>query len=279
MNSAPALPVTTATMLVNGVESAMVDARDRGLHYGDGLFETIACRAGRPRWLEAHLQRLTLGAERLGLQLPDAALLRAELAQLAAGQQRCLLKLIVTRGLATARGYAPTGDEQPTRILSRHAWPEAAPAPFRVAYSRVPLAENPLLAGIKHLNRLEQVLAQRELAGSALQELLMCTAAGAVVCGSMSNLFLCEEAGLATADLQACGVAGVTRARVLRAAEALGIRVRIGTLTVAEVAAAGGAFLCNVRLGLQPVDWLAGRSVQRDLRLTALERWVDDDRH
>src|SRR5262249_32476477 len=110
-------------MLINGRETLQVDARDRGLQYGDGLFETMAVVEGGVRRLEAHMARLSLGCQRLGIPAPDRRLLEAEIAQLCSGQARAVLKLIVTRG-AGARGYRPPAQPQPTRILSLDPWPD-----------------------------------------------------------------------------------------------------------------------------------------------------------
>ena len=98
--------------LINGEPGELLSSRDRGLQYGDGLFETMRCEHGRPRWFERHLARLALGCDRLGMAAPDGALLRAEAQLLAGSAPRALVKIILTRGTATARGYRPAGDEQ-----------------------------------------------------------------------------------------------------------------------------------------------------------------------
>src|SRR5580658_5307555 len=148
---------------VDGQPADTVSSADRGLQYGDGLFETISCIAGQPRWLARHLARLRRGCERLRIGFSAFDELADEITGHAAGQERCILKLILTRGSAHRRGYRPAGDETPTRILSRHAWPDDSAQPagsiadFPVAVSGVRLGINPRLAGLKHLNRLEQV--------------------------------------------------------------------------------------------------------------------------
>ena len=109
----------------NGRLTPQVPALDRGLQYGDGLFETISCVDGQPRWLERHLQRLALGCQRLKISSPDAALLRGEIVATARSTDRSMLKLIVTRGSAMERGYRPTGREQATHVLLQYPWPAA----------------------------------------------------------------------------------------------------------------------------------------------------------
>ena len=268
MSAAPAT-------LINGRRQDLWSVHDRGLQYGDGLFETLSCVGGRPRWFDRHLARLALGCERLGIPAPDGALLRAEVQALLGAAPRAMIKIILTRGVATARGYRPVGDEQPTRIVSAHEWIARANPEFRLGLTAVPLGVNSRLAGLKHLNRLEQVLAQREAAERGLQEVLMRSSAGEVVCGSMSNLFVCRGGELLTAPVTQCGVAGVMRALVLEAAPRLGIAVRIAPLSERDVDAATALFVTNVRLGLQPVHWYQGRRLELDERGVRLQELID----
>ena len=168
---------------------------DRGLHYGDGLFETIACRNGEPRFLGEHLERLAVGCERLGMELGSRGGLVEDVARLAAGKVRALVKVLVTRGPATARGYAPRGDERPSRIVLRYGWPAEDPRSAErgvaVRIANFTLAENPRLAGLKHLNRLEQVLARAELMGSGLDEALLLSRSGCLCNTSRPSTSYC----------------------------------------------------------------------------------------
>ena len=260
-------------MLVDGRPSRALQADDRGLLYGDGLFETIRCEHGKARWLSHHWQRLSVGAARLHLPMPDLATLDGEVAQMAAGEERCLVKVVLTRGVGP-RGYRPSGTERPTRIVARHDWPAAAPEAVQLGRSSVPLGENPRLAGIKHLNRLEQVLAQMELQPGLVDEVLMFTSSGQPVCGSMSNLFVCQEHELLTPAVHLCGVAGVMRTLVLEAAAALSLSLRIVALREEEIARATGLFMSNVRWGLMPVAEFVGRVMQTDARVQRLWRHI-----
>jgi len=263
-------------VLVNGGVGAPLSPFDRGLHFGDGLFETIHCANGQPCWWPLHWQRMQRGAERLGLQLPAPEQLKAEVVELALHAERCLVKLIVTRGEAVARGYAPIGRESGTRIALRYDWPAPPPPLFRARLAKMTLGENPWLAGIKHLNRLEQVLAQREMVAAGCDEVLLRAGSGRVVCGSMSNLFIATGDGLVTPDLELCGVEGVMRAMVLQACAALRLPVRVAAISTENLATAISVFVTNVRLGAQPVHSLDGRSLAIDPRIAQLQRWIDD---
>src|SRR5712691_1776264 len=122
------MTATADTVLVNGVPAAGVSALDRGVHFGDGLFETIACVKGRPRFLPLHLERLEFGCERLAVTAPNLEEIRAEVTQLARDVDRAIVKVLVTAGEALARGYARAGNETATRITIRYPWPHESAA-------------------------------------------------------------------------------------------------------------------------------------------------------
>lgn len=247
---------------VPGAPGARALLLDRGLHFGDGLFETIACVGGRPRFLEEHLHRLAHGCERLNIGAPPAELGR-EIETLGHGVDRALIKVLYTRGVATARGYAPSGAERPTRIVLRYAWPDEDPRHrsegVAVQMGALTLGENPRLAGLKHLNRLELVLARAELAGSPCMEALLCTGAGHLISGTMSNVFLVHGGRIETPRLDRCGVDGVMRRVVMRAAAEAGLPVEEMRLTQADLDSAQEVFLTNVRIGIWPVRAVQAR--------------------
>ena len=229
---------------------------DRGLEFGDGVFETIAVVAGRPRLLDAHLARLASGCSRLRLAPPAAELLRAEVATAARTPGTGLVKLIVTRG-AGGDGYAPVAGAVPHHRL--YALPaRQRPATFAtdgvaVRWCDVRLAEQPLLAGIKHLNRLEQVLARAEWTDPAVAEGLLRDVHGRLVCGTMSNVFIVIRDQLVTPSLARAGVAGVMRAALLEAFRAAGAAVVERDVEPAELATASELFLSNALIGAWPV--------------------------
>ncbi len=258
--------MTAATVWINGRRAARLSALDRGLHYGDGLFETLACLKGRPRFLSLHLARLALGCARLRLSAPGPQRLRAAIEQAAAQADRSIVKLLVTRGPAVARGYA-AGGEQGSWLVIRYPWPEEDPAlalsGVRVRTAATRLGENPALAGLKHLNRLEQILARNEDSVIEAEETLMLSHSGKLISGTMSNVFLVHEAGgrlrLRTPDLALCGVAGVMRSVVLREAAQEGISASECALAPPDLDTAAEVFLTNARIGIWPVRSIDGR--------------------
>lgn len=251
---------------VEGRADGSLSALDRGVHYGEGLFETIACVAHRPRFLALHLERLALGCRRLALPMPEVAGLRARIEQSAAEVPRALIKVLLTRGPGRARGYR-WGGESGNCVIIRYPWPDeqAALGPARVRIAATRLGENPALAGMKHCNRLEQVLAANEADGAKADEALMLSSGGQLICGTMTNVFLVDSvngaARVRTPEIRTCGVAGVMRRVVLREAARAGITVRESALTLEDLAAAEEVFLTNARLGVWPVRELAGRTL------------------
>ncbi len=243
-------------------DAPAVPVLERALHYGDGLFETIACLEGRPRLLERHLRRLSAGCERLGLDAGAVSLLARETHALARGTTRAIVKLLLTRGSAHLRGYGLLGTERVRRIALRYAWPAGEGAGgeegVRVRLATLRLGENPALAGIKHCNRLEQVLARREWRDPSIAEALLFSSSGALISGTMSNLFLVRGSKLVTPLIDRCGVAGVMRGLVLELAASAGISAEERRLEAADLKSAEELFLTNALSGIRPVRELDG---------------------
>ena len=247
--------------LVNG-QSTAVDPADRGLAYGDGLFETMAASDGRIRWLDLHLDRLEEGCRRLEIPAPSRSLVAREIETCCPREGRAVVKLIVTRGPG-ARGYQPPEPPTPTRVLAISPWPDYPRSFYRDGIAmrtcRLRLGENPALAGIKHLCRLEQVLAQLELRGHAVQQGLMLDAGGCVAQGTTSNVFIVVGGELVTPSLARCGIKGVMRRVVLEAARTLRIRAEEREILPAELLGADEVFVTNALFGIWPVTELDGR--------------------
>ena len=242
---------------------------DRGRAYGDGLFETMRVHGGRVPWWQEHWRRLSAGAKRLGLRLPDAAQARDEGASLFADGGDGVLKLILGRGGA-ARGYAPI-DAMPVWSLSRHPLPAPTSADGIVLrWCSTRLAVQPALAGMKHCNRLEQVLARAEWGGDAsihADEGLMCDMEGHVVSATSANVFVLAGGRWSTPVLDRCGVAGICRAWVMGA-----LPVEEARLAPEHLEAAEAVFLCNAVRGILPVARLGARAWSAHPAVHALRR-------
>jgi 4-amino-4-deoxychorismate lyase len=263
------MPSTLEKVLLNGSpdqlahgSAGQISPYDRGVHFGDGLFETIACRRGRPRFLSLHLERLRLGCQRLGIEAgPDD--IATEVRALASEVDSSIVKLVLTRGAAVARGYGVTGREKATRITFRYPWPRetrtGSQDGVQVRTATLRLGENPALAGLKHCNRLEQVLARREWTDPGIAEALLFSSSGKLVSGTMSNVFIVDGSGLRTPRVDLCGVAGVMRRVVLREATRIGIPAVEDVLDAEDLRSADEVFLTNARIGIWPVRALDDR--------------------
>lgn len=261
------------TTLINGVETRSIDCADRGFQYGDGLFTTMRVSGGKPLLLNLHLDRLEADAARLLISFPGRSVLVSEIRHMAERVGDGVVKVILTRGIG-GRGYRPPVSSQGTRVLSGHPLPEypahTSRQGVKVRFCQARLSANPLLAGIKHLNRLEQVLARAEWDDDEIREGLMSDPDGFIVEGVMSNLFLGTGGRLLTPCLDRCGVRGVMRTLVMRLAASEGLAVEEGRFTSDEVLGADELFLTNSVIGLWPIRQLQDRSFP----VGPLTRWM-----
>ncbi len=246
---------------INGRADSGLDPAERALQYGDGVFETLPVNGGEVAYLHRHWQRLRAGCERLQLRFLDWEPLSGEVRRLAEELHQGVIKVIVGRGPG-GRGYGFAEDSTCTRIISTHPPPprptEYASAGIRVRLCQLRMGIQPALAGIKHLNRLEQVLARAEW-GREYAEGLLLDCHGRLVEGTMSNLFIGREGRLFTPRLDLCGVAGVLRSVLIDEAQAQGIEVQRSRLTPLDFASATEVFVCNSVFGIWPVNDIDGR--------------------
>ena len=244
------------SILINGQPQQTISVYDRGLQYGDGVFETMAVRAGTiPLW-PYHWQRLLEGCQRLALPVPDQSQLENEWQQLAAEQDKAVIKIIYSRG-SGGRGYQYPEKVEATRIVLRYPWRDYAAENTQqgvnVRLCSTRLSANPLLAGIKHLNRLEQILARNEWQNANCVEGLMTNQQNQVIDGTMSNVFIVKNAVLMTPSLTSAGVAGVMRRLILQIAETRDLSCKIQDLTLQDINTADEMFICNSLFGIWPV--------------------------
>ncbi len=252
--------------LIDGRESRSIGVDDRGLAYGDGLFETIAVRGGHCRFFPEHLQRLMDGCERLRIPPPAQTVLESEAGGLAKDCDHGALKIIVTRG-AGPRAYAAPTKPRPMRVLGlEHTEPgpaEYAQLGVRVRYCEMPISRNPALAGLKTLNRLEQVLARSEWVNPDIQEGLMLDDRRCVTCGTMTNLFMVSDNVLKTPLLAEAGVTGIMRSKIIQQALSAGIEFRELIISTDDVANASEVFLSNALIGIWPIREIEGTVYER----------------
>lgn len=249
-------------MLVDGLPATQVPAVDRGLNYGDGLFETMRVHHGKVCLLERHLARLRASCRRIDLPYPGDDALAADIARLQpAAEGEGVLRLVLTRGDG-GRGYAPSPNAVARRIVALYPLPEL-PDTLTVGVCTTRVGRSPTLGGLKHLGRLEQVLGAAESAAAGWDEGLMLDEYDRVVEGTRHNLFFARDGQWFTPPLDACGVAGVMRGMVMEALATLGRGGGEASLRYDELHEIEELLLCNAVVGVRDVSIIAGRLLSR----------------
>ena len=255
-------------IIINGNPTQNLPATDRGLQYGDGVWETVLIKEGKLVLLLEHLDRLQLGLNCLGINF-NINHLYNEIELIRQQANNHILKIIITRG-SGGRGYNPAGCDQPTRILSLHPIPKFSKNyhddGINLILCNSRLSHNPQLAGFKHLNRLEQVMARAEF-GEPYQEGLLMDYANDIIEGTMSNIFIIKENHLITPALENCGIRGVMQAQVIKLLNNHGYPIDIKhNITLKDIQAADGLFMTNSVIGVWPVSTFTAESVVVDYR-------------
>jgi 4-amino-4-deoxychorismate lyase len=285
----PATADEPLLVLINGSQELSLSVHDRGFLYGDGLFETIAFRKQKLELLDFHLERLSKGCKRLGIQYNCVQITqdleKARNFLSARGLENAVVKLLLTRGKGQ-RGYSSAGCLTPTCIVYCDSWSAQPPSIYqsgvRIILCDTVISRSPVLAGLKHLNRLEQVMARSEWNDSTIFEGLLFDEFGSVIEGTFSNLFIVtKDAQLHTPDLQYSGVAGVLRRFLIeRLAPSLQLPVFVSDLKWSDIALAQEIFLTNSLIGIVPVSscgdisWPVG-NITRSL-IQGLQEALDD---
>lgn len=267
-------------ILVNGVATDSVAVTDRGLAYGDGVFRTLLVEQGSPRQWPRHYRKLARDCETLTIPCPPETLLARELGHVIDRSDDAVAKVIVTRG-SGARGYAQPHPVSPTRIIQTSPRPDY-PDDFRhsgvgVHWCRTRASSQQRLAGVKHLGRLDSVLARAEWSDPAVPEGLMLDEDDHVIGGTMTNLFIVEDGSLATPLLSRCGVAGVTRERIIEAAGKHGMNCREEPITRARLLDAQAVLLVNSVIGVWQVSECSGHRWKPGDFAGCVREWLDEE--
>jgi 4-amino-4-deoxychorismate lyase len=250
--------------LINGNSSDAISLFDRGLQYGDGLFETIAVEEESLLCWDEHIERLQSGCSRLKIPIPNQDTLTEETRRLTSSIERGIIKIIITRGQG-GRGYALPVNVESTRIISLYPWPEYSfgnpDDGINVRVCNYRYAHNSVLAGIKHLNRLEQVLARSEWTDSLIAEGVVLDHEENVIEGTMSNIFYIKNEILYTPELSACGVEGIVRQKIITLAAELHLEICIHKISLESLMNADEAFMCNSIVGVWPIKMINEKSL------------------
>lgn len=243
-------------MWINGTEQSQLAATDRAVQFGDGCFTTAAIGNGKILLLDRHMQRLQQSCERLWLNGVDWPALAQEMQHAASGHDRAVLKVIISAG-SGGRGYSRSGCSGPTRIVSVSPWPAHYAAlqqtGVRLAVSPVRLARQPQFAGLKHLNRLEQVMIRAHLEQTDADEALVLDTDGWVVECCAANLFWRQGSDVFTPSLEQAGVKGIMRQFCLQLLARSGYNVVEASVKEAALLSADEVVICNALMPVVPV--------------------------
>lgn len=265
-------------ILVNGCVTEYITVNDRGFQYGDGLFETIQILAEQPVFLTQHLQRLTDGCAKLGIPAPDSKELKNEITKVCKNQSASVLKIIISRGIG-GRGYQQPENIIPTRVISLHPFPHYPQNFYETGVNaclcKTPLGLNPILAGLKHINRLEQILARAEWnSNSGIQEGIMLDFNNRVIEGTMTNLFYVKNDIVYTADLTYSGVKGIIRSILIKLLMENNRQVVEHNFDKATLSTADEVFVCNSIIGIWPVKKIDSTHYRVGEITRQLQNWL-----
>ncbi|WP_047046686.1 aminodeoxychorismate lyase [Vibrio mexicanus] len=245
---------------VNGVKQDMISLTDRSFQYGDGCFTTLMTEEGKPLLWMMHQERIEACLNVLGIEHPDWSLLLQWIEQAALPSGKAGVKVHISRGEG-GRGYSPTQVGPSNVTISTFALPEQYSAwrkeGVKLGVSQVKLGLNPILAGHKHNNRLEQVLAKADIEKQSLVDGIVLDINGNVIESTIANIFWVIGDTLYTPDLTLSGVAGVARRSVLEVAEKTSQAVEVGQYRLEALMKADEVFICNSLMGIVPVTRIA----------------------
>ncbi|WP_275794661.1 aminodeoxychorismate lyase [Aliiglaciecola sp. CAU 1673] len=263
--------------IINGKVSNSLSVSDRALQYGDGLFSTVRIAEGQPQLWPLHKVRLQSGLKRLDIAFDDWQVLEQHVQDYCMQANHGVLKVWISRGEG-GRGYTPPKPCQPNWALSLHSLPVHY-AKWRahgvvLGLSPVRLAKQPLLAGIKHLNRLEQVLIKQDLVKRDWDDALVCDTDEMLVESSAANLFWRSHGRWFTPDLRYAGVEGVMRQYLLQQFSEAGHKVEQVRMKVQGVHQADSLFICNSLMGIVPVRQFDNTEYDVKLAKQFQEQWT-----
>jgi 4-amino-4-deoxychorismate lyase len=257
--------------LINGSFDATISPFDRGFSYGDGVFRTLVMRNGVPESWPQHYQKLVADCAVINIVCPSAELLMSDLQQLfLPDDEVAVAKIIITRGEGN-RGYTPPAITAPMRVVTKSAMPQYAEERFSEGVNLIVcetrLAAQPLLAGIKSLNRLENVLARMEwnehtFNDIAIADGILLDASDNVIECTAANIFARFGDTLITPSLTQCGIAGITRQRIIELAHTFSLKISIETFSLEKLLMADEVIICSSLYGAFQVKTVQEKAIK-----------------
>ena len=259
------------TYLINGSFNAIISPLDRGFAYGDGVFRTIKMIGGLPQFWPQHYQKLVADCAAINIVCPSAELLMSDLQQLFLADAEkvdlmAVAKIIITRGEGN-RGYTPPAITAPMRVVVKSPMPNYPESRLELGVQLTVcdtrLAAQPKLAGVKHLNRLENVLARMEWQSPDIADGIMLDMQDNVIECTSANIFARFGDELITPSLTQCGIAGITRQRIMELAYTLHLKTAVETFNVDQLLAADEVIICSSLYGAWQVNQIADKTLKK----------------
>ena len=241
-----------STHILNGFLDRDISPLDRGFAYGDGVFRTMKIVGGLPLHWPQHYQKLVADCAVIGIVCPSAEMLIDDMQHLFTPDEMAVAKITITRGEGE-RGYALPAVTMPTRLVTKSKLPHYNPLNLtdgvQLKVCETTLGAQPKLAGIKHLNRLENIMARMEWQNDGLFDGILLDTNGHVIECTMSNIFVRFGKTLMTPNLTQCGVAGITRQQILSLESVLNLQVVVDLLPLKTLLNADEVIICNSLYG------------------------------
>ena len=260
----------TINYLINGSFDHIISPFDRGFAYGDGVFRTMKMVDGLPESWPQHYQKLVADCAAINIVCPSAELLMSDLQQLFSSvnmseNQLAVAKIIITRGEGN-RGYTPPAITAPMRVVTKSDMPTYSEQRYsegvNLTVCETRLAPQPKLAGIKSLNRLENVLARMEWQEPTIADGILLDNEGNVIECTAANIFARFGTTLITPSLTQCGIAGITRQRIIELAPTLSLKTSIKAIDLPTLLAADEVIICNSLYGAWQVKSVREKTIK-----------------
>lgn len=265
-------------MLVNGQPQGYINLADRAVQFGDGIFTTFRIKDGKALLWPLHEQRLREGCLRLHIAAPPWNVINTEVHQLAIDQEQGVGKVIISRGEG-GRGYSMQQLASPTRIVAVYPLPDHISAwrqhGIALHWAKFRLSIQPVLAGLKHLNRLEQIMGRREITDAGWDEAIFCDSDERIVECNAFNLFWRKEDMVYTPRIESSGVRGVMARSLMEHCAVHGHTVKEVAVRPAALDGVDEVFICNSLFGAVPVRTLGARSLPSHFLCRLLQKEAD----
>ena len=240
-------------VLVDGVLESEISIFNRNMQFGDGLFETCVSKGNNILFWQRHLSRLNRGCEKLNIKkIAESVWLEDIKKALSLSlEKNCIIKLILSRG-NSLRGYSYSEDIEPVRVvIVSEIKKTKSKYSVSLEYASSGFHSNPKLAGIKHCNRLEQILARANMEGD---EVIMLDENQNIVSVTQGNIYFIFGNKLLTPKLDRCGVVGSRRSLILELARSINLEVDEDTISIEQAEKANEVFISNSLIGIQSVS-------------------------